>query len=70
MARQPLAKIPSLRAYRRARDLTQHDLALLSGVSLETVGEVERGRRPRHDTQRRLLKVLAIPWGRRGEVFG
>ena len=67
--RRLVASRMNLRAYRIARDLTQHDLALLAGVSLETVGEVERGRRPRHDTQRRLLEALRIPWGRRGEVF-
>lgn len=45
-----------VRAAREARDLTQHDLALASGVAQSNISAIENGRRiPSADTLNRLV---------------
>lgn len=51
-----------IKAIRRARDITQEKLADLSGLSLQYIGEIERGRRnPSLTSIEQLSKALDIP---------
>lgn len=59
-----------LRRVRLEAGLTQARLARLSGCALRTILYVESGRRrTRIETQRKLLRVLGIPFHRRSEIF-
>ena len=50
-----------LRALRRARRLTQIQLAELAGVHRTTIGEIERGGRlPQHRVARRIAAALRV----------
>ena len=51
-----------IKSIRRARDITQEKLADLSGLSLQYIGEIERGRRnPSLTSIEQLSKALDIP---------
>lgn len=51
-----------IRAIRRGRDMTQEKLAELSGLSLQYIGEIERGaRNPSLTTVESLAAAFAIP---------
>ena len=51
-----------IKAIRRARDITQEKLADLSGLSLQYIGEIERGRRnPSLTSIEQLSQALDIP---------
>lgn len=51
-----------IKSIRRARDITQEKLADLSGLSLQYIGEIERGRRnPSLTSIQQLSKALDIP---------
>ena len=51
-----------IRATRRGRDMTQEKLAELSGLSLQYIGEIERGaRNPSLTTVESLAAAFAIP---------
>lgn len=51
-----------IKAIRRARDITQEKLADLSGLSLQYIGEIERGRRnPSLTSIEQLSRALDIP---------
>lgn len=51
-----------LRDIRRRKDLTQEQLADLSGLSIQYVGEIERGKRnPSLTTIETLAKALTLP---------
>ena len=51
-----------IKSIRRARDITQEKLADLSGLSLQYIGEIERGRRnPSLTSVEQLSKALDIP---------
>jgi DNA-binding SARP family transcriptional activator/transcriptional regulator with XRE-family HTH domain/tetratricopeptide (TPR) repeat protein len=60
-----------LRAWRRAAGLSQEDLAERSGLSIQAVGDLERGltRRPYPDLARRLADALGLTGGRREEFI-
>lgn len=52
-----------LRSYRRARGLTQEELAARAGISVRSLGYLERGdadHAPRHDTLRLLIQALDL----------
>lgn len=53
-------KMLTLRDYRRAHELSQPDLAALSGVSQCTISRIEAGRRPRLENALRLAKVYGL----------
>lgn len=56
---------------RLAADLTQSELALLSGVSLRAIQTIEaRHVGPYMDTRRRLLAALDVQFSRHREIFG
>jgi transcriptional regulator with XRE-family HTH domain len=51
-----------VRHHRRARDLTQEDLAQRVEVSIETIGKIERGvAAPSFDTVERIAAALDLP---------
>ncbi len=51
-----------VRQYRKARELTQEELAELVGISLKHLGDIERGKaNPRLDTIVSLSKSLDVP---------
>lgn len=51
-----------IKSIRRSRDITQEKLADLSGLSLQYIGEIERGRRnPSLTSIEQLSKALDIP---------
>ena len=51
-----------IKSIRRARDITQEKLADLSGLSLQYIGEIERGRRnPSLTSIEQLSQALDIP---------
>jgi len=51
-----------IKSIRRARDITQEKLADLSGLSLQYIGEIERGRRnPSLTSIEQLSRALDIP---------
>lgn len=51
-----------IKSIRRAREITQEKLADLSGLSLQYIGEIERGRRnPSLTSIEQLSKALDIP---------
>ena len=59
-----------IRAARLAAGLTQFELAQRSGVSLRTIGAIERGRRgAQQGTKRRLLTALGIPFLEHHDYF-
>lgn len=52
----------TLRHWRDKRHLTQSELAVLIGVQVQTIGNIENGKsEPRPKTQRDLAKALNIP---------
>ena len=51
-----------VRAARRARDMTQEQLAELANISTSFVGHIERGTRvPSLETMWRICKVMGLP---------
>jgi len=50
-----------LEAWRRAKGLTQAELADLSGVAIETIARIEGGRPCRRATEERLERALGLP---------
>jgi transcriptional regulator with XRE-family HTH domain len=63
-----MGKTPPLRNVRRARTLTQADMARLLNVSQQTYSKYESGRlRPSVDMQARVAALLGVA---RHEVFG
>ena len=51
-----------IRHYRRAKDLSQEDLALKAGINVAYFGQVERGLKcPTIDVLNRIAKALAVP---------
>lgn len=51
-----------IKSIRRARDITQEKLADLSGLSLQYIGEIERGRRnPSLTSIEQLSRALDLP---------
>lgn len=55
---QPFAQ--QLRRYRLLRQLSQEELAERAGLSVRSVGELERGRSPRPGTVEQLVRALAL----------
>jgi len=55
--------VTQLKRYRAAAGLTQEELAARAGVSVRSVGDLERGagHRPRKDTARLLAEALGLP---------
>jgi transcriptional regulator with XRE-family HTH domain len=52
----------NLRHYRKAHGLKQHELAERLGVSLATIGKIERGEAaPSFDTIEKIAAALAVP---------
>jgi transcriptional regulator with XRE-family HTH domain len=53
----------NLRAARRQKDITQSQLAELSGVNQTTISDIERGanRNPSWETVARIAKALGVP---------
>lgn len=45
-----------IRAFRKLKGLTQHQLAEITGLSVTIIGELERGNRPAHQ---HVLQVIA-----------
>jgi len=59
-----------LRHSRLSRGFTQAELAYRAKVSVRTVHATENNKStPRFEIQRRLLKVLDIPWTQREVIF-
>ncbi len=53
--------LPRLKEHRRRRGLTQHELAILSGVGRDTIAKLETtGRRATPETARKLARVLKV----------
>jgi transcriptional regulator with XRE-family HTH domain len=51
----------TLKELRESRALAQRDLALLAGVAVSTILELEKGRRPpRPSTRRKLARALEV----------
>jgi Helix-turn-helix. len=51
----------TLKELRESRALAQRDLALLAGVSTNTILDLEKGRRPpRPSTRRKLARALKV----------
>lgn len=56
---------------RKAKGLTQADLADRAGLSPAAISSIESGRHlARADTRRRLCKALGVPYSRHEELFG
>jgi putative transcriptional regulator len=56
----PVVEVSPLEIARRARGLSQTDLARLADVSRETVSMIERGSAPTVRTGRALARVLGV----------
>jgi transcriptional regulator with XRE-family HTH domain len=53
--------MPTLKELREGQALSQNDLALLAGVAISTILELEKGRRsPRPSTRRKLARALRV----------
>ena len=58
-----------IRAARQALGWTQNEFAERSGVSARTIHAVEKGRRCRQATKRKILQTLGVPWAQRSDYF-
>jgi putative transcriptional regulator len=59
----PVVEVSPLEIARRARGLSQVDLARLAGVSRETVSLIERGELPRMSTALSIARALGVEFG-------
>jgi transcriptional regulator with XRE-family HTH domain len=58
-----------LAVHRSLRGLTQRQLARRARVCQRTISSIEAGRSCRHNTQRKLLRALGLPFESRSAVF-
>jgi len=58
-----------IRAARQALGWTQNEFAERSGVSARTIHAIEKGRRCRQATKRKILLTLGVPWEQRADYF-
>ena len=63
--------IQALTDLRRAKGLTQADLARLAGISPGALGKIEQGKhRARPSTRRRICKALRVAYVKHEQLFG
>ena len=60
----------SLRRYREQILMTRSELARKAGVSVGTIDRIEKGKRCRLDTKRKIILALGLDLSRKHKIFG